>query len=74
MILNFLSPCWQFEAVREIPRGSRANHIHYVGSHLVMVAPIDIKPGDIMTVDLRNGHVETITRKGIAIWRSGWLN
>ena len=74
MIISFPPVCHTFEALVIIPRGSRASPIHLVGSNLKIIAPVDIKPGDIMTVDLRNGHIEKVERCGIAIWRSGWMN
>lgn len=76
MIINFPSSCHAFEALVDISRGSQTRPlpVHYVGLNLIIIAPIDIKLRDVMTVDLRNGHVEVVMRGGIAIWRSGWVN
>ena len=75
MIINFLSPCWQFFAIEPISRGTQVKPPHIIGFNLMMiVVPGDIQPGDVLTVDLRNGNVEIVQRASIAIWRSGWLN
>ena len=76
MIISFPSRCWNFEALVDIPKGTRTQPlpVHYVGIDLMVVAPIDIRPRDIMIVDLRSAHVEIVERDGIAVWRSGWVN
>jgi hypothetical protein len=35
---------------------------------------IDLKPGDMLTVDLPNHTVETIERGGLCVYRRAWLN
>ena len=41
---------------------------------LVFTAPISMKNGDRIWVDIRNGHVEMVERLGIAVYRAGWQN
>jgi hypothetical protein len=43
-------------------------------SMVIFTAPILLKEHDLVWVDTRSGKVEVVERKGIAIWRSGWLN
>ncbi len=73
-ILSFPSPCWLFEAKTHIPKNCQTAPFHFIGSYIVITAPIDIMMSDLLTVDTRNGSLEAIERAGIVIWRPAWRN
>jgi hypothetical protein len=64
----------EFEVARALPRGSTSVYDQRAALQLVFTAPIDLRPGDHVVIDMSSGQIEIVTRKGIAIWRSGWRN
>lgn len=39
-----------------------------------IIPPVDIRPGDLMETDVRDGQVYLILRNYFPIWRHGWNN
>ena len=76
MQISFTSPIWCSEVDQFITKGTRVQIYHLVGlpSFVLFKTPIDLKPGDLVFIDHRNGQVEWVERDNITIWRADWKN
>ena len=76
MQVSSTSPIWGSEVDQFIARGTRVQIYHLVGlpSLVLFTTPIDLKPGDLVFIDYRNGQVEWVMRDSITIWRADWKN
>lgn len=72
-MIPFISPYWAFQTSAAIHKGDQVRPV-YFSIALVSTAPINLKPKDVLTIDIRNGKVESIERRGITIWRDAWRN
>lgn len=82
MILAFPSTVLYAHITKPIDRGTQAQLFHLIGacspvditSLIVLTAPINLKPKDIVFFDIRDRSVELVMRGGIMIWRAAWKN
>lgn len=76
MQVSFISPIWCAQVDQFVAKGTRVQIYHQVGlpSLILFATPIDLKPGDLVFIDHRNGQVEWVMRDDITIWRADWKN
>lgn len=78
MSLGFpLHPCLHtFEVRVLVPKDTptRYAHIVVVPWGLVFQSPVDLRPRDYITIDIRTGGVVVVERSGAMIWHYGWVN
>ena len=73
MFIEIASPVMRLEVGQIIPKGAAPVQFHE--SHLLyFIAPILLKPMDIVWLDLTNRKVEMVARGSIVIWHAAWRN
>lgn len=65
------STCAHFEIVVDVAKGNRAS---CPSLGVTITAPISMRKGDYLLLDLRDGTLYKIVRDGITIWREAWKN
>ena len=68
------SPIRKFQLDTAVPRQTPIHYAHVIGTALSFTCPIDLKPKDYVWLDMVSGRLEMVERRGVAIWRAGWLN
>jgi hypothetical protein len=72
--INFPSILLGFQILTDVPKDAQVSSTLVNGQVIVLVAPITLKPGDLVMAlpDVR--RVELIERGGFIIWSASWLN
>ena len=74
MIVGFPNTLQEFQVCKRVPKNDQISYSHFIGRLIETRAPILLKPGDKVLIELRTGQVQMVHRRGIVIWRSGCWN